>query len=122
KVEPPGGDPMREYTPAVYAELTRDQEVSSLDLKQPESRRRLNDILRETDLLITSSRPSALDRLGLGRELLTRHPGLVHVAIVGHRAPGQELAGHDVTYVAPLGLLDPPRMPRTLVADIGGAE
>jgi crotonobetainyl-CoA:carnitine CoA-transferase CaiB-like acyl-CoA transferase len=32
------------------------------------------------------------------------------------------VAGHDLTYVAALGLLDPPALPRTLVADLAGAE
>jgi crotonobetainyl-CoA:carnitine CoA-transferase CaiB-like acyl-CoA transferase len=46
----------------------------------------------------------------------------VHVAIVGHPAPHQDLAGHDLTYVARQGLLSPPAMPRTLTADLSGAE
>jgi alpha-methylacyl-CoA racemase len=46
----------------------------------------------------------------------------VHVAIVGHPAPDQEQAGHDLTYVARQGLLAPPSMPRALMADLAGAE
>ena len=32
------------------------------------------------------------------------------------------MPGHDLTYLAHLGLLCPPALPRTLMADIGGAE
>jgi crotonobetainyl-CoA:carnitine CoA-transferase CaiB-like acyl-CoA transferase len=42
--------------------------------------------------------------------------------MVGHAAPHQELAGHDLTYVARHGLLSPPALPKTLLADLGGAE
>jgi len=41
---------------------------------------------------------------------------------VGHPSPRADLPGHDLTYVAAAGLVDPPRLPRTLVADLAGAE
>jgi crotonobetainyl-CoA:carnitine CoA-transferase CaiB-like acyl-CoA transferase len=47
---------------------------------------------------------------------------LNHVAIVGHAAPRQNEAGHDLTYVAQRGLLRPPHLPPTLMADLAGAE
>lgn len=123
KVEPPGGDPLEHTAPALYAELTRGQRVLDLDLKDGDAFSGFAALLDEADLLLTSSRPSALARLGIGRpELAARHPRLVHLAIVGHPAPRQELAGHDLTYVAGQGLLTPPAMPRTLAADLCGAE
>jgi crotonobetainyl-CoA:carnitine CoA-transferase CaiB-like acyl-CoA transferase len=123
KVEPPDGDPMSHAAPGLYAELTAGQPVSRLDLKLAEGRDALDSLLRSADLLLTSNRPSALERMGLGREAVTaRHPRLLQVAIVGHAAPHQELPGHDLTYAAPHGLLAPPALPRTLLADLGGAE
>jgi crotonobetainyl-CoA:carnitine CoA-transferase CaiB-like acyl-CoA transferase len=44
------------------------------------------------------------------------------VAIVGYPAPRENDAGHDLTYQASLGLLSPPHLPRTLMADMAGAE
>jgi len=41
---------------------------------------------------------------------------------VGFPAPRENEAGHDLTYQASLGLLSPPHMPRTLLADMAGAE
>jgi crotonobetainyl-CoA:carnitine CoA-transferase CaiB-like acyl-CoA transferase len=123
KVEPPGGDPLELASPELYARLATGQDVLSLDLKDDGDRVRLDELLAGSDALLTSSRPSALARLGLGREELEgRHPQLVHVAIVGHPAPGQERPGHDLTYVAEHGLVSPPELPQTLVADLGGAE
>jgi crotonobetainyl-CoA:carnitine CoA-transferase CaiB-like acyl-CoA transferase len=123
KVEPPDGDPMAAAAPGLYAELTEGQEIVRLGLKDGAGRAALDELLADADVLVTSSRPSALARLGLGwPELAERHPRLLQVAIVGHAAPDQELAGHDLTYSAEHGLLTPPAMPRTLVADLGGAE
>jgi crotonobetainyl-CoA:carnitine CoA-transferase CaiB-like acyl-CoA transferase len=44
------------------------------------------------------------------------------VAIVGYPEPRQDVAGHDVTYQAGAGLLTPPAMPRSLIADLAGAQ
>lgn len=123
KVEPPLGDPLTVIAPRYYAALHAGIRVERLDLKSDAGRMRLDAFLADADVLLTSSRPSALGRLGLAWEQLhARFPRLVHVAIVGEPAPDDERAGHDLTYVAQLGLLEPPAMPRTLLADLAGAE
>ncbi len=123
KVEPPGGDPLSHASPAWYTDLARGQTVTTLDLKAPEDRARLDELLEEADLLLTSSRPAALARLGLGPEKVgDMFPQLAQVAIVGNPAPEDNVPGHDLTYQAGLGLLSPPDLPRTLLADLSGAE
>ncbi len=123
KIEPPGGDPLAAACPAWYAELTAGQRVIRLDLKEPAARAALDDLLAESDLLLTASRPSSLARLALDWATLhARYPRLAQVAIVGHAAPDAEQPGHDLTYLAHAGLLSPPAMPRTLFADLAGAE
>lgn len=123
KVEPPAGDPVAQVSRAAYAELTAGQEVVRLDLKDPVARERLDALLHDADLLITSSRPSALERLGLSWGVVHEdHPWLSVVAIVGSPSPDAEIAGHDLTYQAGVGLLDPDTLPRVLQADLAGAE
>lgn len=122
KVEPPEGDPLARFASAWYAAVVRGQEVLRLDLKEPRERERLDAFLAEADLLLTSQRPSALERLGLGWDAVHgRFPRLCQVAIVGHAAD-PERGGHDLTYAAAHGLVAPPELPRTLLADLGGAE
>ncbi len=123
KVEPPGGDPLHRISPAWYESLNRDQRIVCLNLKEMGERVRLDQLLAESDLLITATRSSALDRLSLGwSQLHARFPRLSHVAIVGHPPPNADKPGHDVTYQAELGLIAPPHLPRTLLADLAGAE
>ena len=123
KVEPPGGDPMELYHAEWYRDMAAGHAIMKLDLKAPEGRARLAALLTETDLLITASRPAAMARLGLDWPSLNRqYPRLCQVAIVGYPAPRENEAGHDLTYQASLGLLTPPHMPRTLLADMAGAE
>jgi crotonobetainyl-CoA:carnitine CoA-transferase CaiB-like acyl-CoA transferase len=129
KVEPPAGDPLEAASPAWYAELSAGQQVVRLDLKETAGRDRLEQLLSTADVLVTSTRTRALERLGLGWEALhRRHPRLCHVAVVGHPAPDDDQPGHDLTYQAGLGLLGSrtaghePRMPVVLLADLAGAE
>lgn len=122
-VLPPSGDPLAQYSDTWFEALHEGQDLCTLDLKQDEPRDRLSALLAETDVLLTSSRPSALRRLGIDFDTLhARYPRLVQVDIVGHPGADAEIAGHDLTYEAVEGLLRPPALPATLIADLGGAE
>ena len=122
KVEPPGGDPFEGYCPGWYRRLHDGMQVRRIDLKDDAGRAAMHALLDEADLLVTAQRAAALDRMGLGRAALARHPRLCHVAITGHAAPHEDAAGHDLTYMAAQGLLQPPALPPTLFADMAGAE
>jgi alpha-methylacyl-CoA racemase len=123
KVEPPTGDAIKTAAPAWYESLCQGQTVLRLDLKSPEGRAKLDELLAQADLLLASFRPSALQRLELDWESLhTRHPKLCFVGIIGYPAPFQERTGHDLTYQSDLGLLRPPQMPPTLFVDVAGSE
>ncbi len=123
KVEPPWGDPLSLASQEWYGSLTAGLRVLHLDLKTSDGRRALEPLLEGADLLITAARPASLQRLGLGwPELHSTHPRLCHVAIIGHAPPRAEVPGHDLTYQAEAGLLAGAVMPRTLIADIGGAQ
>ncbi len=123
KVEPPTGDPLSHISPAWYSTLAERQEVLCLNLKEQSGRTQLDHLLEESDLLLTSIRRAALNRLSLDwAELHARYPRLSHIAIVGYLSPNEDKAGHDVTYQAELGLVVPPNLPRTLLADLVTAE
>src|SRR5699024_10062915 len=103
--------------------LCTGQDVLQLNLKDEADRGQLKELLSTCDVLITSSRPAALARLGLSwEELHAAYPRLCQVAIVGHSGDDADLAGHDLTYQAHAGTLLPPAMPTVPVADLAGAE
>jgi alpha-methylacyl-CoA racemase len=123
KIEPPEGDPLSRGCPEWYRALHEKVTVLPLDLKAAADRQRLSPLLADADLLLTSSRPAALDRLGLSwTDLHGQFPRLCQVAIIGHAPPDENRPGHDLTYQATLGLVSPPDLPRALIADLGGAE
>ena len=114
---------MELYNDGWYHDLAVGQTVERLNLQAAPDAARLDALLAEADLLITATRPAGLERLGLGWDALhEKYPRLCQVAIVGHPSPRRNEPGHDLTYQAALGLINPPSMPRTLLADMAGAE
>jgi alpha-methylacyl-CoA racemase len=122
KFEPPAGDPMGTYNPTAYAALHEGITVRRADLKSEAGQQALHAELARTDVLLTSFRPSALDKLGLSwKALHSRYPSLCQVAIVGDPGSGAEAPGHDLTYLAANGLVNGTELPPTLYADMGGS-
>lgn len=131
KAEPPApkgapagtsGDPMGQYSTEAYTTLHEGIKTVTIDLKSEQGQARLHKELARTDVLLTSFRPSALRKLGLGWKALHKAwPQLSVVAIVG--APGEraEEPGHDLTYLADAGLITGTELPATLFADMAGA-
>lgn len=121
KIEPPAGDPFLALSPAWYAEMHAGVTVERLDLKTAAGGARVAALLGDTDVFITSQRPSALARVGLDPDgLRSRMPHLRMLRIVGSvREP--EHPGHDLTYQARSGLLGN-GIPRTLTADVMTSE
>lgn len=123
KIEPPQGDPLKRVAEPWYTALAAGQQVITLDLKTEAGQQELHRRLDGANLLLTSFRPSALQRLGLDwQSLHSRHKQLCVLNITGYPPPHEEIPGHDLTYQAKLGLLTPPDLPVTLHADLAGAE
>lgn len=124
RVEGPAGDILRTVAPALVDDLVQGQETIQLDLKHPAGQAGLAELLEGAHVLLTSSRPGALARLGLTPESVARRwPQLAWVAIVGATGERAEEAGHDLTYQAEAGLLGTgTELPRVLLADLSCAE
>ncbi|MGE5095063.1 MAG: CoA transferase [Betaproteobacteria bacterium] len=122
KVEPPEGDPLLGYCADWYGRLHAGATIRRLDLKSGAGRSAMAALLDEADVIVTAQRPSALARMGLDAGSLQARPRLCHVAIVGHAPPHDDVAGHDLTYLAANGLVAPPHLPPTLFADMAGGE
>ncbi|MCO4088157.1 MAG: CoA transferase [Limnohabitans sp.] len=122
KVNPPAGDPMQHYTPTGYDLLHKGVAHKTLDLKTTAGQAALHQLLPQIDVLLTSFRPSALSKLGLGwKSLHQQYPALSLIEVVGAPGPLAEIPGHDLTYQAEVGLVNGLDLPPSLFADMGGA-
>lgn len=115
-------DPMGIYKRTAYDAMHTGVKVLQADLKSERGQQSLLKALARTDVLITSFRPSALHKLGLGwRTLHKQYPALCMVSIVGSGGERAEEPGHDLTYLAENGLINGLDLPASLYADMAGS-
>ena len=92
KVEPPdgeGGFQMMPVLPNIYVDANRSKRGIVLDLKTPEDRARLLDLVRASDVVVENAMAGAWERLGLAEDALRA----VNPALVYARAKGFGVAG-----------------------------
>jgi crotonobetainyl-CoA:carnitine CoA-transferase CaiB-like acyl-CoA transferase len=93
---------------ALFLALNRNKRSIRIDLKHERGREVLLALVRDHDVVLESFRPGVLDRLGVGYERMREvNPGVVYCAISGYgqNGPKRGAAGHDMNYLALVGLL-----------------
>ncbi|HZY59835.1 MAG TPA: CoA transferase, partial [Candidatus Binataceae bacterium] len=106
KIEPPSGDPFRRLLPA-YHVWNRGKRSLTLDLKTPVGREILDELLRDTDVLLESFGAGVSEELGLDYPTLSaRFPRLVYCSITGYGDPqlDREHHGYEALVHAATGL------------------
>jgi crotonobetainyl-CoA:carnitine CoA-transferase CaiB-like acyl-CoA transferase len=88
KVEPPAGDTLRAWkvrdVQTNWKLYARNKKSLALELRKPEARKLLLDLLPSAAIFVESFRPGTLEKMGLAPEaLLERNPRLVIVRISG---------------------------------------
>lgn len=97
KVEAPGGDVIRGIGPQgaqglgpLFLGLNRNKRSVVLDVKHPEGKQALLDLLADADVLTYNVRPPAMRRLGLDFETLAAlYPRLIYVGMFGFSERGR---------------------------------
>ena len=119
RLEPPGGDPMREIAPGWDAALNAGKESVVCDLRtEPELGHAL---CSRADVVLDGFRPGVTERLGVGYAQLP--DTVVYCAITGFGSNGRhaQRAGHDLNYLGWAGTLadTAPAVPPVQIADLG---
>jgi alpha-methylacyl-CoA racemase len=144
KVETPGlGDYLRVIPPFVHDPVTgkqvsslfqlinRNKKSIALNFRNASGKRVLLRLVEKADVIIETFRPGAVDRWGIGYEVLKAiNPQLVYCSLSGYgqSGPYRDRAAHDLNYLALSGLLavngtagGPPIPPGVQIADLSGA-
>jgi crotonobetainyl-CoA:carnitine CoA-transferase CaiB-like acyl-CoA transferase len=104
KVEPPGGDTLRQFPSTLTKEsraflgLNRSKKGIAVDLKRAEGLAALNRMVATADVLVHNFRPSVPARLGISYEQLrTVNPRLIYCSLTGYgdSGPLKDTAGYD---------------------------
>lgn len=95
KVEPPGGDPIRNWrqvkdgTSLWWRSLGRNKKCISLDLKTEKGRNLVRELLQSADIVVENFRPGVLEDWGLDPESLRKdNPNLIYARISGYGQTG----------------------------------
>ena len=95
KVEPPGGDPIRNWrevkegTSLWWRSLGRNKKCISLDLKSDKGRDLVRQLLKSADIVVENFRPGVLEDWGLDPESLRKdNPNLIYARISGYGQTG----------------------------------
>jgi glutaryl-CoA transferase len=115
KIEhPERGDDTRHWGPpfagsesAYFLSINRNKRSAGVDLKDPEGLEKVRKLAASADVLIENMRRGALEKLGLGYEILKENnPGLVYCSITGF-GPGEDKdrPGYDFLIQARGGIM-----------------
>lgn len=134
KIESPVGDIVRRMgrghdslSPA-FVTANRGKRSICIDLKEPQGVEVVKKLVRDADVFIQNNRPGAIDRMGLGYEVLAEiNPALLYVSVsgFGERGPYSHKRVYDPVIQALTGLPDTqadaadgrPKMVRTIIPD-----
>jgi crotonobetainyl-CoA:carnitine CoA-transferase CaiB-like acyl-CoA transferase len=119
KVEPPGGDMMRNWPPLAtdeagesfshnFASLNRNKRSVAANFKDPDDLRRVKGLIEAADIVVENYRPGVLGRFELGFEQVSvGHRGLVYASIsgFGQTGPYRGLGAFDVVTQAMSGMM-----------------
>ena len=102
------GPPFKDGLSAYFACCNRNKQSLAIDLRHPLSRKVVEGLVRQADVLIESYRTGVAETLGLGyAELAAINPRLVYCAISGYGRTGPDALrpGYDFVVQAESGLM-----------------
>ncbi|MDH3712755.1 MAG: CoA transferase [Gammaproteobacteria bacterium] len=124
--------PLRDGESANFALLNKGKRSVALDLKDPDARGELEELIRDADVLVEQFRPGVMRRLKLDyASVRAINPSIIYCSITGYGQSGEraQRAGHDLNYLADTGMLalsgdadGSPVIPPVLIADLAGGS
>lgn len=115
KIEnPKSPDVTRNYAPltngvsAYFPTVNHNKKCITLNLKAPEGKELLKELVKDADVLVENFRPGVMDRLGVGYAVLKEiNPRLIYASISGYGTygPYKDRPGYDVIAQGMSGLM-----------------
>jgi alpha-methylacyl-CoA racemase len=120
-------DLAREFPPkvgrvgALYWMINQRKKELFFDYRTGAGKKRLERLIKGSDVLLEGFRPGRMEKFGLGYEDLRKlNPRLVYCSIVGYPG-GDKRGGHDLNFLAESGYLGDGPAPSAQPADLAGS-
>ncbi|MCS7185115.1 MAG: CoA transferase, partial [bacterium] len=138
KIEPPEGDDTRSWGPPFYVDskgqkhsayflsVNRNKKIVKLNLKNEEDRKKLQEIIKESDVFVENFRKDTLKKLGFDYESVKKiKKNIIYCSITGYgqTGPYSHKPGYDLIAQGLSGIMDitgnPDSMPTKVGTSIG---
>ena len=112
--QPEKGDDSRAFGPykngesAYFMSINRNKESITLNLKAPEGKEILKELVKQVDILVENFRPGTMEKLGLGYDVLKEiNPRLIYASSTGYgqTGPYSQRPAYDAVVQAMGGIL-----------------
>jgi crotonobetainyl-CoA:carnitine CoA-transferase CaiB-like acyl-CoA transferase len=135
KVEAPGGDTSRAFTPrsdgisAMFAAMNRNKRYLGLDLTKPEAATVLRPLLEWADVVVQNLRPGKASELGIdAQQCHDVNPRIVHASVEAFYPVELTRPGYDLIVQAETGMMsltgaadgEPARLPGSILDHVTG--
>src|ERR1700677_167569 len=103
KVEPPGGDPIKQFMPGGYEYLNRGKAILTADLKSGAGIELVSQYLTYSDVVVEGFRPGTASRLHVGFEDASAvSPSVIYCSLSGYGQSGPlaKDGGHSINFEA----------------------
>ena len=131
KVEPPSGDPARQWGPPFWGEdaplflaFNRNKRSIAIDLKSEEGRTVLEKLVARSDIMVQAFRKGVIEKLGFGYESVKRKfPKIIYASLTGYgsQGPYANIPGYDPLLQAYSGIMSITGYPDGPPARVGGS-
>jgi len=114
KFEPVEGEPWRIFVELVpkesrtFASLNRGKRSVAIDMRTPEARRAIHNLVKESDVVVINYRPGVAENLGIDYDTLKQiNPEIIYCenTAFGRRGPLSKRGGYDIIVQALTGLM-----------------
>jgi formyl-CoA transferase len=114
KFEPVEGEPWRVFNELVpkesrtFASLNRGKKSVAIDMRRPEARMAIHELVKEVDVVVINYRPGVAENLGIDYETLRAlNPTLIYCenTAFGRKGPLAKRGGYDIIVQALTGLM-----------------
>ena len=131
KVEPPGGDPARQWGPPfwggdapLFLAFNRNKRSIVVDLKTDRGREIVDRLMSQSDVVVQAFRKGVIEKLSFGYETVSRkYPKLVYASLTGYGSEGPyaNVPGYDPLLQAYSGIMSITGHPDGPPARVGGS-